>query len=97
MFKDKIVWITGASSGIGREMAVQFAGMGAHVAVSSRRKERLEDLVKEIERLGQKALAVLCDVTKEEEVELAVEKIISYFGRLDIAVANAGFGVGGKI
>ncbi|HSP40624.1 MAG TPA: SDR family NAD(P)-dependent oxidoreductase [Gillisia sp.] len=97
MFRDKIVWITGASSGIGREMAIQFAGMGAHVAVSARRKERLKDLVKEIEQLGQKALAVPCDVTIEEEVERAVEKIISHFGRLDIAVANSGFGVGGKI
>jgi len=97
MFKDKIVWITGASSGIGREMAIQFAEMGAHVAVSARRKERLEDLVKEIEQHGQKALAIPCDVTKEEEVEQAVKQIISYYGKLDVAVANAGFGVGGKI
>ncbi len=97
MFKDKIVWITGASSGIGREMAIQFAQHGAHVAVSARRKERLVELVKEIEQLGQKALAVPCDVTKEEEVEQAVEKIITHFDRLDVAVANAGFGVGGKI
>lgn len=97
MFKDKIVWITGASSGIGREMALQFAGHGARVAVSARRKERLEELVDEIERFGQKALAVPCDVTKEEEVGQAVEKIVAHFNRLDIAVANAGFGVGGKI
>lgn len=97
MFKDKIVWITGASSGIGREMAIQFARQGAHVAISARRTERLEELVKEIEQLGQKALAVPCDVTKEEEVEKAVENIVTHFDRLDIAVANAGFGVGGKI
>jgi short-subunit dehydrogenase len=97
MFQDKIVWITGASSGIGLEMALQFAGQGAHVAVSGRRKERLEDLVKEIENLGQKALAVPCDVAIEQEVDRAVQYIISHFERLDIAVANAGFGVGGKI
>lgn len=97
MFKDKIVWITGASSGIGREMAIQFAREGAHVAVSARRKERLGELVKEIEKLNQRALALPCDVTREEEVEQAVAKIISHFQRLDIAVANAGFGVGGKI
>lgn len=97
MFKDKIVWITGASSGIGREMALQFAGQGAQVAVSGRRKERLEGLVKELEQQGHKALAVPCDVTNEEEVEQAVGKITSHFERLDIAVANAGFGIKGKI
>lgn len=97
MFKDKKVWITGASSGIGREMAIQFARHGADVAISARRKDRLEELVKEIQLMDQTALAIPCDVTKEEEVKQAVEKIIAHFDRLDIAVANAGFGVGGKI
>lgn len=64
MFKDKVVWITGASSGIGREMAIQFAGKGAKVAVSARRKDRLEELVREIESLGGKALAVPCNVVE---------------------------------
>lgn len=97
MFKNKIVWITGASSGIGKEMAIQFALQGAHVAVTARRTERLDDLVTEIEQMGQKALTVPCDVTNEHQVKEAVEKILSYFDRLDIAVANAGFGVGGKV
>ncbi len=97
MFKDKIVWITGASSGIGREMAIQLAQQGADLAVSARRKERLDALVLEIEKLGRRALAVPCDVAREEEVQQSVQQIISHFGKLDIAVANAGFGVGGKI
>lgn len=97
MFKDKTVWITGASAGIGREMALQFARQGAEVAVSARRRDRLQELVKEIEQLGSKAVAVGCDVTREEEVENAVKTVISKFGKMDIAVANAGFGVGGKI
>jgi short-subunit dehydrogenase len=97
MFKDKIVWITGASSGIGKEMALQFAAQGAHLAVSGRRKERLEGLVLQIEQMGSKALAVPCDVAVEEEVRQCIEKIINHFTQLDIAVANAGFGVGGKI
>lgn len=97
MFKEKIIWITGASSGIGREMALQFAQQGANVAVSARRKERLDALVTEIEDLGRKALAVPCDVAVEEEVKQSVDRIIQHFGKLDIAVANAGFGVGGKI
>ncbi|CAM4143244.1 SDR family oxidoreductase [Gillisia hiemivivida] len=54
-------------------------------------------MVKEIEEQDQNALAVTCDVTKEQEVEQAVKKIIAYFNRLAIAIANAGFGVGGKI
>lgn len=97
MFKDQIVWITGASSGIGKEMALQFAQQGASVAISARRAERLEVLVNQIEQIGGKALAVPCDVSKEEEVQQAVAKVVSYFGKLDIAIANAGFGVGGRI
>ncbi|HSI71317.1 MAG TPA: SDR family oxidoreductase, partial [Gillisia sp.] len=97
MFKDKIIWITGASSGIGREMALQFARHGAQVAVSARRDERLQELTKEIQKLGSKAVAITCDVSKEEDVENAVRQVIEKFGNLDIAVANAGFGVGGKI
>lgn len=97
MFKEKVVWITGASSGIGREMALQFAAKGAKVAVSARRKERLEELVKEIEKSGGSALAVPCNVTDENEVQKTVERLVEHYKRLDIAVANAGFGVGGKI
>lgn len=97
MFKDKTVWITGASAGIGREMALQFARQGADVAVSARREDRLEELVKEIEQIGRSAVAISCDVSREEEVENAVKKVISEFGKLDIAIANAGFGVGGRI
>lgn len=97
MFKDKIVWITGASSGIGREMAIQFAQQGADIAVSARRTDRLRELVSEIEKMGRSALAVPCDVAVEEEVHQSVEQILAHFGKLDIAVANAGFGVGGKI
>jgi short-subunit dehydrogenase len=97
MFKDKTVWITGASAGIGREMALQFAQQGADVAVSARREDRLQELVKEIEQIGRRALAIRCDVTREEEVENAVKEVISEFGKLDIAIANAGFGIGGKI
>lgn len=97
MFKNQTVWITGASSGIGREMALQFARQGAQVAVSARREERLNELVEEIEKIGSRAVAIPCDVSKEVDVENAVKKIISEFGKLDIAIANAGFGVGGKI
>ena len=97
MFENQFVWITGASAGIGREMAIQFARNGAHVAVSARREERLNEVVMEIKKTGQRGLAVACDVSREEDVRKAVDQVIKNFGQLDIVVANAGFGVGGKI
>jgi NAD(P)-dependent dehydrogenase (short-subunit alcohol dehydrogenase family) len=97
MFRDRVVWITGASSGIGRALALEFARGGAHLALSARREERLRELVGEIERLGGRALALPCDVADEAQVERAVRELIAHFGRLDVAVANAGFAVRGKV
>jgi len=96
-FQDQVVWITGASAGIGREMARQFADEGADVAVSARRAERLEAVVSEIESRGRRGLAVPCDVTDEAAVRNGVERVVEHFGRLDVAVANAGFGVVGPV
>lgn len=96
-FQDQVVWITGASAGIGREMARQFADEGADVAVSARRADRLEQVVAEIESRGRRGLAVPCDVADEAAVREAVERIVTHFGRLDVAVANAGFGVVGPV
>lgn len=96
-FENKVVWITGASSGLGWALALELARQGADLAVSARRTERLEALVREIEDLGRSALAISCDVCEESAVREAVEKLVAYFGRLDIAVPNAGFGVTGTI
>lgn len=96
-FQDQVIWITGASSGIGRELARQLAEEGAHVAVSARREDRLQEVVADIEALGRQALAVACDVTDEEAVHRAADRVAGHFGRLDVAVANAGFGVVGPI
>ncbi|MDI1324531.1 MAG: SDR family NAD(P)-dependent oxidoreductase [Algoriphagus sp.] len=94
---DKIVWITGASSGLGRGMAVEYASQGALVVVSARRMDQLQEVVKEIESKGGKAKAVFCDVLDSKSIEACVNQIIEGFGKLDIAVANAGYGVLGKI
>lgn len=67
------------------------------MAVSARREERLKEVASEIEALGQSALVVPCDVTDEAALASAVERIVERFGKLDVAVANAGFGVVGKI
>lgn len=96
-FKNKVIWITGGGSGIGEAMAYEFARQGARVAVSGRRLERLEQVVEQLRVLGSMGLAVPCDVTEEEQIEGAVAQIVQTWGRLDVAIANAGFGVGGKI
>ena len=96
-FEDKTVWITGASSGIGRAMALEFAREGAHVALSARRADRLDELASEIEAMDRQALAIPCDVTQEDTVAAAVARVVDHFGQLDIAVANAGFGVTGLV
>jgi short-subunit dehydrogenase len=96
-FKGQVVWITGASAGIGRALAREFARRGADVAVSARRTDRLAQVVDEIEATGRRALAVACDVTRDEDVARAVDAVIERFGRVDVAVANAGFGVVGRL
>jgi NAD(P)-dependent dehydrogenase (short-subunit alcohol dehydrogenase family) len=91
------VWITGASSGIGRALALAYAGRGANVAISARREERLTEVEREIEARGGHALALPCDVTDEARVAGAVEALMARFGRLDVAVANAGYAVRGRV
>lgn len=96
-FAGKGVWITGASSGIGRHLALEFARRGADVAVSARRIDRLEAVADEIRKMGCRAAAIVCDVTDEHAVEHAVSDVIVQLGKLDVAVANAGFAVAGRL
>jgi NAD(P)-dependent dehydrogenase (short-subunit alcohol dehydrogenase family) len=93
----KVAWVTGASAGLGRAMARELARRGADVAVSARRKERLEELVAELSGPGRRVLAVPCDVTREDGVREAVARVVGELGQLDIAIANAGFSVMGPI
>lgn len=92
--EDKVVLITGASSGIGEALAREYAGAGASVVATARREERLARLAEE---LGARALAVKADVRVDGDLENAVAKGLERFGRLDVAVANAGFGVAGPL
>jgi len=96
-FKDEVVWITGASAGIGAALAHEFSNRGAIVCLSARRRERLEELAKAISESGGRAFAYPCDVTVEEDVAETVRAIVEAHGKLDCAVANAGFGVSGRI
>ena len=92
-----VVWITGASSGIGKAMAFEWARLGYRVVLSARRKELLDEIASEIKNAGGQALVVPVDIMVEKSIETAVQNIITAWGRLDIAVANAGFGVNSEI
>jgi short-subunit dehydrogenase len=97
MTNTNVVWITGASSGIGKAMAFEWAKQGYRVVLSARRKELLDEIAVQINASGGKALVVPVDIMEEKSIENAVQTIIAHWGRLDIAVANAGFGVFGSI
>lgn len=95
-YAGKTVFITGASSGIGAELARQFAREGARVVLAARRLERLEGIRKEIEAAGGTACGVECDVTSRASIENAVARAVAEYGGIDVAIANAGFGVSGE-
>lgn len=96
-FENRVVWITGGGSGIGRAVAVAFAREGALVAVSGRRPEKLAETVAAIEAIGARALAVPCDVLDEASIAAAVRSVVEAWGSIDVAVANAGYSVMGRI
>jgi NADP-dependent 3-hydroxy acid dehydrogenase YdfG len=87
---DKVVVITGASSGIGESTARLLAGNGARVVLGARRKDRIDALVKDITANGGSALGFQTDVAKRREVEALVQGAIQEHGRIDVIVNNAG-------
>ena len=88
--KDKVVVITGASSGIGRAMALEFAAQGSQVLLASRNLERLEDVKKECQKFNVKAELVQCDVSIKEDCQKLALKSEEIFGRTDVLINNAG-------
>lgn len=94
--RDQVVLITGASSGIGRAAAVAFAREGARVVLAARRRDKLEEAVREVEAAGRKARAVVADVAVEADVRAAVEAAAN-LGGLHILVNNAGIGYFGTV
>lgn len=94
--KGTTVIITGATSGIGRATALEFARAGAQVVIAGRRVERLQALSAEIEAKGGAALAVRTDVAEEAQVETLVAQTLERFGRIDTLVNNAGVAMAAK-
>ena len=93
-FKDKVVIITGASSGIGRELAHQLAAQGAWLVLAARNEERLEAAKAECLALGGKAIAIRTDVREPEQCATLVQRTVDEFGRIDVMLSNAGIGDG---
>lgn len=87
---DKVVVITGASSGIGESTAKLLARYGARLVLGARRKNRIDAIVKEISGAGGKAIGFAVDVTKRAEVETLIKGAVDSFGRVDVMINDAG-------
>jgi len=95
--RGKVVVITGASAGIGREAARLFARSGARVVISARRADRLEEVCRDIATAGGVCLAIQADVTDRGQVLRLLHVTLEQFGRVDVWINNAGSGLAGSI
>lgn len=90
MIKDKVVIITGASSGIGKALVFEYASKGAKVVLASRKLEKLLDIERQLKSRKSQCLVVQTDVSKKEDCARLVEKTVALFGGIDILINNAG-------
>jgi short-subunit dehydrogenase len=95
-FKNKVVLITGASSGTGKALAYEFANNGAHVILLARRFQLISSIAEDLALKFNKCMAIECNVAKDGDIEKAVKESVKIFGKIDIVIANAGFGLHGN-
>src|SRR5262249_16500309 len=88
--QDKVAIVTGAASGIGKEIALTFAREGAKVAIADRNKGAARSVAKEIAKAQGKGIPVAMDVTNEAQVEQGVKEVVAAYGGVDVLVSNAG-------
>jgi len=96
-FKNKVVLITGASSGIGKDTAIEFAKKGANIVLVSRTKENLEQVAEQLKQFNITVLVCQCDVSKKDKVKEMSETVLEKFDSVDILVNNAGFAIYGSV
>jgi short-subunit dehydrogenase len=89
-FQNQSVIVTGASSGIGWELARQLAAQGARLALAARRTEKLQELANECRRLGGQAVSLTTDITEPEQCQALVNRTLQEYGQLDMLINNAG-------
>ena len=91
--KDKVIVITGASSGLGRETALHLSRLGAHVVLVARSEGRLKDLQADIKEItGESPLVIQCDISSEEEVARMTSRVKERYDHVDVLINNAGIG-----
>jgi NAD(P)-dependent dehydrogenase (short-subunit alcohol dehydrogenase family) len=91
--QDKVALVTGASRGIGRYLAAGLAKYGAHVIVTGRTVNQLEEAAQEVRQFGRQCLVVPMDITRPSDIRVGVEKAFEHFGRIEILVNNAGINI----
>ena len=96
-FKNKVVLITGASSGIGKQTAIEFAKLGSNIILVARRKNKLEQVENELKQFNVNTLVCACDVSKKDQVEELSKIVLQKFDSIDILVNNAGFAIYGSV
>jgi len=96
-FKNKVILITGASSGIGKQTAIEFAKKGANLVLLARRKDKLELVAKELEKFHTTILVCQCDVSNKDQVKEMSKTVLEKFDTIDILVNNAGFAIYGTV
>ena len=90
-FENKVILITGASSGIGKQTSIEFAKLGANIVLVARRKDKLEQVANELKEFHISTLVCQCDVSKKNQVKEMSKTVLEKFDSVDILVNNTGF------